>query len=73
MRLPRDYRPPIQDGPVASSHSTEVDSVAMIVGACDNPIRLGPAAVGDNKIVIDLVVKVLVNEPINDDAIAGTV
>ena len=45
MILPRDYRPPIQDGPIASSHSTEVHSVEITVNVRDGPMRLVAAAV----------------------------
>ena len=34
------YRPPIQDGPSASSHSTVVPSVAKSVSVCDTRMRL---------------------------------
>ena len=40
VRLQNYYRPPIQDGPSASSHSTEVPSVAKSVSEWDTRMQL---------------------------------
>ena len=62
-----DYRPPIQDGPPASSHSTEVPSVAILVVACDAPRRFDIPASLKKRAAVRLVMDVLLREPINVD------
>lgn len=66
VRSQRYYRPPIQDGPSASSHSTEVLSVAKTVSRWETPMRFAlrreMAELG-----VGLVIVEVLNGPINDD------
>lgn len=65
----RYYRPPNQDGPSASSHNTDVPSLAITRVFDRNALRsFARAALKSKKgFKIELVLSVVLNEPINGD------
>ncbi len=64
------YRPPNQDGPSANSHNTDVPSLAIMIVFDRNALRRFALAALESKkgFKIELVLSVVLNEPINGDA-----